>query len=116
MTPSAPPANLAQQIRATVEEWHPGTPLLAVRVTLTGTGPSLATCELWTSEAAGPWTRRSELPDGVGATMLDVESAAVLAGYAIDLTNEFSNGPRARWRHDANGNVYTLGITRPTYR
>lgn len=116
MTPSAPPADLAQQIRATAEEWRLGAPLLAVRVTLTGTGPRLATCELWTGDAAGDWNRRAALPDGVGATMLNVESAAVLAGYAVDLTEEFSNGPRARWRHDANGNVYSLGITRPAYR
>ncbi|GAB3162143.1 hypothetical protein GCM10027059_14150 [Myceligenerans halotolerans] len=110
MTTTAPPVDLVRQVRAVVEEWHPRAHPLTVRVRLEGTGPALASCEVWTGVGEAPWDHRADLPAGVGATMLDLERAVVAAGYAYDLT------PAARpaWRFDANGGgVYSLNIGRP---
>lgn len=112
MTTTAPPAGLPRQIRATVEEWRPATPLLAVHVTLTDTGRVLI-CQLWTGEFSGAWACRADLHDGVGATLEEVESAVVLAGYVYDFAGQFAGDRSAHWRHDVIADTYTLDITRP---
>jgi hypothetical protein len=112
MTTSAPPAGLPRQIRATVEEWRPATPLLAVHVILADSGHAL-TCQLWTGDLSGAWACRAELHDGVGATLEEVESAVVLAGYVYDFAGRFDGDRSAHWGHDSTTDTYTLDITRP---
>lgn len=110
MTAVAPPVELVRQVRALVEEWHPQTHPVAVRVRLDGNGPALATCEVWTPDAEVLWVHRADLPAAVGQTMLDLERAVVVAGYVYDLSGD----GRPKWRYDANhGGVYSLDITRP---
>lgn len=106
---TAQPAELTAQIRSVVEEWHPGTCPVSFRVRLAGTGPALASCEVWSGDADVLWGHRADLQAGVGVTMLDLERALVAAGYIYRLTA----AARPAWRFDANGAVYTLDITRP---
>lgn len=112
MTTTAPPSGLTRQIRATVEEWHPATPLLAVHVMLNDTGRA-QTCQLWTGDFGGAWACRAELYDGVGTTLEEVESAVALAGYVYDFAGQFAGDRSAHWRHDTITDTYTLDITRP---
>lgn len=107
--PSDPLAGLTAQVQATVEELHPRTYPVSVRVRLAGTGPALAACEIWAADTTLRWTHRADVPAGIGATMLDLERSLVAAGYIYGLTH----AARPAWRFDANGSVYTLDITQP---
>lgn len=112
MTTTAPPAGLPRQIRATVEEWRLATSLLAVHVALADSGYAL-TCQLWTGDLSDPWACRAELHDGVGATLDDIASAVVLAGYAYDFAGQFSGDRSPHWRYDGYTGTYALDMTRP---
>jgi hypothetical protein len=113
MATTAPPSELARQIRATVEEWRTAQPLLAIRVQKASAGPTLAACELWTA-AVEPWACRAVLHAGVGLTFDDVQLAVLAAGYRYTATREAAprdGAARAAWRYDANDARYTLDIS-----
>lgn len=94
------------RLRALAGEIHPRTYPMAVRVRLDGTGPELASCEIWTGDADALWCRRGDLP-AAGHTMLALERALTAAGFAYGLTED----GRARYRYDANDGVYTLDLS-----
>jgi len=110
MTDPALPVELVEQVLALVEEWHPRTHPVAVRVRLAGAGPALASCEVWTGDGDALLAHRADLTAAVGRTMLDLERALVSVGYVYDLTPD----GRPKYRFDANGGgIYTLDIVRP---
>ncbi|MCF4119867.1 hypothetical protein L1785_02640 [Antribacter sp. KLBMP9083] len=102
------PADLLAQIRDALSRIHPRTYPVALRVRYAGTGPTLASCELWTGDADLLWARRATIDVTAGATMPDVEQAVLATGYCYALTRD----GRPAWRFDANhGGIYALDIT-----
>ena len=105
-----PPVELACEVRALAEDLHPRLHPVSVRVRLAGTGPALASCEVWTGDGDALLAHRADLSAAVGHTMFDLERALVAAGYVYDLTPD----GRPKWRFDANhSGLYTLDIVRP---
>ncbi|MCF4119965.1 hypothetical protein L1785_03140 [Antribacter sp. KLBMP9083] len=109
MTGSPPPVELLREVRALAEDLHPRLHPVSVRVRLSGSGPALASCEVWTGDGDALLAHRADLPAAVGATMLDLERALVIAGYVYDLTPD----GRPKYRYDNRGGLYTLDVTRP---
>ncbi|WP_125776182.1 hypothetical protein [Antribacter gilvus] len=107
---AAPPVELLREVRHLAASLHPRLHPVSVRVRLAGTGPALASCEVWTGDGDAMIAHHANLPSAVGATMLDLERALVAAGYAYALTGD----GRPKWRYDANrGGLYLLDVARP---
>jgi hypothetical protein len=103
----SPTGTLVARVRALADGIHPRTYPMAARIRLRGTGPELASCEIWTGDADALWARRADLPAAVGHTLLDLERAFTAAGFAYGRTAD----SRARYRYDANdGGTYTLDL------
>ncbi|GAB4086000.1 hypothetical protein GCM10028784_26300 [Myceligenerans cantabricum] len=100
---------LVMSVATFVNGWLLRDGVVALRVTLTDAGSTLASCQVWAATPATAWAPRGDIVVE-GFTLADLERAVSDAGFTFPRNKE----SRPRWRVDRNrGTTYTLDIVRP---